>query len=174
MADGIKVTMKPVRSVSVLDHGKLADFFVSRFVSAVVRRTRAGLDTKGRRFKPYSKAYLKELAARGEELGVDLWRTGGMLGSVNERFRQWKDQGQDNLLVGIGPSSAVSNSGQHNRPANNVLGFYHQKGRGHNEKRKWLGLTRRERKEIAREMAKMSGAITEVRGTSSARAPGKK
>ena len=171
------VVLKPPKTKVVLDQDQLLDYVTTRFVGMVIKRTRKGLDVDGKSFVSYSNAYIRQLAAtgRGDGSRVDLTLTGGLLSSLGERRRQIT---KDRAEVWIGPSTSKGPALKYSSPPDGKpamisdgtskkthaqIGSYHHRGKGHNPRREWLGLTRAEWRKLARELQKHDAALVSRR-----------
>lgn len=139
-------------------------YLKARIPGIVIARTRRGIDTKGRPFKPYSTDYAKRRLKAGRSPTPSLWLTGGMVGSFALRSAV---KGIDSVALYFGPDASTSpqmrlgSGGAHHTgkrsPPHNLLGWYHQTGKGDLPKRKWMGLTSAEQDKLAKEIEKLSG-----------------
>lgn len=100
----------------------------------ILRQNNRSVDADGSTFKPYSASYAARLRKMGESTRVDHRVTGGLLGSVGERWRKVAWTGGQ---LGIGPSAAYA-----------VIGAALQR------LRKWLGLAPEGRKRLAKALEK--------------------
>lgn len=71
----------------------------------IISRTGRGVDMHGKAFRAYSKRYLRVLRAMGEDTGVDLRLTGGMINSVKARGIEKRATG---VTIYIAPDTGTS------------------------------------------------------------------
>ena len=158
-------TIKPTRFRPI----KIAMTLAQEFIGELRRRVGQGLDVDEIRMQPYSKGYARQLQRMGERADVvDMWLTGGLVGSVKVLKRE---QTATRATVIVGPGTGTSpqvqpprvtrtKSGKRRKvkaratrtggrsPAWNLLGLYHQEGRGHLPVRRWFGLSPSSRKRL--------------------------
>lgn len=105
MTSGVKVTKKG--GVEWTSMGQVLDLVAAKAVGMVQRRTAKGIDVDGRAMKPYSSLYAMQLKSVGENVNVDLTRSGDYLAGISERSRTVTATGG---TVVIGPGTGTSRS----------------------------------------------------------------
>lgn len=102
---GAKVGQVRFEGEISIDMKRAADVVSALAIGEVKRAVAEGRDREGRPLQPYSASYQKSLAEAGEDTRVDLRVTGGLMGSIGERYRVERG---DTLVIGIGPDSGTS------------------------------------------------------------------
>lgn len=153
---------------------KIEKFLAARIPGIVIARTQKGLDANGQTFRAYSSEYAKLRAAAGRNPGANLWLTGGMVSSFAKRRATFTGEALNihfapdasrSTALTLTKSGAVQGSTVDENgvsapkisPAHNLLGHWHHTGAGKLPKRKWLGLSKMERRRLADEISRISG-----------------
>lgn len=147
-----------------IDTKRLVNHLKARIPGMVQRRTQAGIDERGKPFKPYSSEYQVARLKSGRSAQPSLWLTGGMVASYGLRSVQLHGT-TITLLFGPGASTsaqlALGSKGSittgRRSPPHNLLGWYHQTGAGSLPKRRWIGLSEAELATLAKEVENLSG-----------------
>lgn len=147
-----------------VDAKRLANYLKARVPGIVQQRTLAGLDSRGKAFKPYSSSYATARLRAGRSAKPSLSLTGGMVNSYGLRSARLVGT---TITLFFGPASTSSAgvtltdkgaqmSGRRS-PPHNILGMYHEIGAGNLPRRRWIGLSERELETLAREVEALKG-----------------
>jgi hypothetical protein len=147
-----------------IDTKRLVSHLKARIPGMVQRRTQAGIDERGKPFKPYSSGYQVARLKSGRSAQPSLWLTGGMVSSYGLRSARLVGT-TITLIFGPGASTSASlalgDKGSvmtgRRSPPHNLLGYYHQTGAGNLPRRRWMGLSDAEMATLAKEVEQLKG-----------------
>lgn len=182
MVSGMKLPPRGIAGIKrkgnlSFDFEKIATALAPDVIGHIKRRTAKGMDIEDKPFKPYSARYKEQLVAMGEDAShVDLWLTGGLVGSVHYVGKRIEN---DRLIMTFSPDTGTSasvtarpNSGRvrskskgqpvpvasrtgKRSPEHNVLGYWLHKGKGNLPPRPWLGISPTGMKQLLNKLARL-------------------
>lgn len=178
MVSGVKMPPGIKRTGNIsFDFEKIATALAPDVVGHIKRRTASGMDINDKPFTAYSAVYKEQLKAMGEDPSkVDLWLTGGLLGSVHYVGKRIE---KERLIMTFSPDTGTSaavtarpGSGRarpmskgkavpvaartgKRGPEHNVLGYWLHKGKGKLPPRPWLGISPTGMKQLLNKLARL-------------------